>query len=115
MTARELKGLLAGYRITFVDELGLQDGVERILLEHEVPYEREKRLGERDRVDFFVGDVALECKVGGSVSALIRQLHRYAQIGSVAELLVVTSRLRHKAIPQWLNEKRVTVLVTVGL
>lgn len=116
MNGRELKGLLAAYRIDCTDELTLQDGIARILEEHAIPFEREASLGPRDRVDFLVGDVALECKIGGSVSALIRQLHRYAQAPAVAELLVVTSRLKHNATPAWLNEKRVTVLaMAIGL
>jgi hypothetical protein len=116
MNARELKVLLAAYRIDCTNELTLQDGIARILIEHAVPFEREYRLGARDRVDFLVGDVALECKVGGSVSALIRQLHRYAQAPAVGELLVVTPRIKHNKMPAWLNAKRVTVLaMAVGL
>ena len=116
MNARELKGLLAAYRIDCTDELTLQDGIARILTEHAVPFEREARLGARDRVDFLVGDVAIECKIGGSVTELIRQLTRYAWHESVSELLVVTSRLRHNKTPALLNEKRVVVLaMAVGL
>jgi hypothetical protein len=116
MNARELKGLLAAYRIDCTDELTLQEGIARILTEHAVPFEREYRLGARDRPDFFVAGVAVECKVGGSVTELIRQLTRYAEHECVAELLVVTSRLRHNKTPVWLSEKRVTVLaMAVGL
>jgi hypothetical protein len=116
MNARELKELLAAYRIDCTDELTLQNGIARILTGHAIPFERELRLGARDRVDFMVGGVALECKIGGSVTALIRQLTRYAEHDGVSELLVVTSRLRHNKTPVWLSEKRVTVLaMAVGL
>jgi hypothetical protein len=116
MNARELKGLLTSYRIDCTDELTLQDGIARILTERAIPFEREYRLGPRDRPDFYVSGVAVECKVGGSVTELIRQLARYAEHESVSELLVVTSRLRHARMPAWLNEKRVTVLaMAVGL
>jgi hypothetical protein len=108
MTARELKKLLAGYRFDCATEQALQDGIETALAD--VPHEREKALSPKDRPDFMVGSVAVEVKVGGGLSALIRQLHRYASHDCVSEILVVTSRLRLANLPNWLNGKRVTAI-----
>ena len=110
MTARELRRLLVGYLFNFTSELELQDGIGDVLRNNRVKHEREAQLGPRDRIDFLVGSIGVEVKVGGGTAALIRQLHRYAQHETISELLVVTSRLRLRNIPAWLNGKRVEVL-----
>lgn len=79
-----------------------------------VAFEREVRLSDRDRIDFMVGSVGVEVKLDGSLSALTRQLHRYAQSDRVESLLVVTTRARLARVPQSLNGKRVVVALRLG-
>lgn len=108
MTASEIGALLRGYRFDCSTEQALQDGISDAL--RAVPHEREKRLGPKDRPDFVVGSVAVEVKIGGGLSPLIRQVHRYAQHDCVSEILVVTSRLRLTNLPEFINGKRVVSL-----
>lgn len=77
------------YDIT--SEAALQDGIARALEQAEIAFDRETVLSPRDRVDFLVGDTGVEVKIGGGQTALIRQLHRYAQSPQIGQLLVVST------------------------
>jgi hypothetical protein len=104
------------------NELEVQDRIEDALKACRVCFEREVRLNESDRLDFLVyGElntnghghagpgVAIEVKLDGSLAALTRQLHRYAQHERVLELVAVTNRARLTHVPRTLNGKRVEV------
>lgn len=61
--------------------------------------EREVRLSPRDRIDIRVGDVGIECKVAGSVSDVIRQVHRYSKTPWLSGIVLVTNRVAHRNVP----------------
>lgn len=71
---------------------------------------REFIIGPADRCDFFVDGIVVEVKVGGSVSEVTRQLHRYAQSSKVTGIILVTSRLRQKRMPDELSGKPLRVV-----
>lgn len=73
--------------------------------------EREKRLSDKDVVDFLVdGDIVIEVKVDGSPMGVTRQLQRYLEHPVVNHLILVTTRRKHlSAIPGTLRGKRVDV------
>lgn len=55
--------------------------------------------GERiGRIDFVVDRCGLELKVQGGDSEVLRQVHRYAGSGCFDELLLITTRARHRAL-----------------
>lgn len=110
MNAHELSHLISRYRFNYSNEQDLQQGIERVLLAASVEFEREVRLTSHDRIDFMAGDVGIEVKVGHTPAQVMRQIHRYAQLEPIKELLVVTSRCRHAAIPELVNEKPVVVI-----
>lgn len=98
-------------------EAELQDAISSVL-EAGFPGQvsREHVLGRSDRVDFMVSGVAVEVKVGGSLAALTRQVHRYAAHDTVTGVLVVTTRWYHGGLPETLHGKPIGVLrVGVGL
>lgn len=68
-----------------------------------------ERTGDRWRPISGVG-TAIEVKVDGSLAALTRQLHRYAQHDRVIDLVVITNRARLTQVPRELNGKRVEVI-----
>lgn len=96
---------------------------------------REFELSATDRIDFLIQEpnpiqppiggpgvrasigIGLEVKVDGPLSALVRQLQRYAQHDAVDALLVVTTRARLHAVPTTLSGKPIAValLLTGGL
>lgn len=91
-------------------ELALQDAIAGVLSEHGFTFSREARLTTSDVIDFLVDRAGLEVKVDGSLSDVTRQLHRYAQSDRVSELLLVTTRSKHRAMPASLSGKPVRVL-----
>lgn len=90
----------------------MQDGVEHILRGNGVEYIREVRMGKRDRPDFMVqGDIALEVKIKGSVSALLRQIARYASHERVKAVVIVSTRRLHGDIPESLMGKPIVFVL----
>lgn len=109
--------ILTSYRYRYDSESILQDGIERALVQHEIRYLREKTLtrlpgirtvpGLHDRPDFMIGSVALEVKIKGSLSAMLRQLSRYAQHPDVGAILAVGTPSWMTRIPSSLNGKEI--------
>lgn len=102
-----LRGSLSGARVC--SEVELQAWIARVLDAHGIAHVREAALGDAGRPDFLVGRVAVEVKVGGSRTALIRQVQRYAAHPDVSEVVVVTTRLAHR-LPATLAGKPVGVV-----
>lgn len=101
---------LAGLRIRASTEAELQLAVGLALTAAGIPHEREVHLGPGDRLDFLVGDVAVELKMDGTRNALLRQVHRYAEHERVGSIVVVTTRSRHLDMPESLRGKPVRVV-----
>lgn len=87
------------------NEQSLQDALAAVL-----PHLREYALSPEDRVDFFLDGEALEVKVSGSVSQVLRQLHRYAQHEAVTSLILVTTRMVHRNLPSIIHGKPLTII-----
>ena len=58
-----------------------------------------------------VGRIGIEVKIDGPVTALLRQLHRYAQLEQVEALIAVVGRVQLSALPDTLNGKPVHVVI----
>lgn len=91
----QIISLLESFRFRFVTEIDLQDGIAAVFDRADIRYEREKSLNETDRPDFMVGGIAIEVKIKGSLSELLRQASRYAGCDQVSAILVVGT-------PHWL-------------
>lgn len=101
--------LLEQFRYVHTTEAQLQEGLaEALSLAGFVP-EREHWLAPGDRVDILVGRVAIEVKCAGSLPAVTRQLRRYAASDNVGEIVLVTTRAAHRAVPVELDGKPVYV------
>jgi hypothetical protein len=106
MTAEELAGALCFYRFRCKDEKELQAGVAQCLEALKVPFVPEHPLNKSDRVDFFVaeGGVGIEVKTndsrgGAGLSAVTRQLWRYAKADDVKAIILITTRSKHRDLP----------------
>lgn len=106
----EVLHALRSNRYIFHDEDGLQLGIAAALALAHLDFCREVVLGKSDRLDFLVGNVAIEAKIDGTSNALIRQLHRYAQHEGIGAIVVVTNRARLTQMPSELNGKPVRVV-----
>lgn len=106
---------LAGYAFSFTNEKELQEGLADALRQAGHLFMREVRLAPGDLADFLVvPGVCIEVKIDGGLSALTRQIHRYAQREEVRAILVVSSRSAHARLPVELNGKPVRSLVLRG-
>lgn len=87
-----------------------------VFLKRQITFSREFKLSHRDRPDFFlpVPGLAIEIKVDGSTSSVIRQLHRYAEHEAVKGIFLLTSRMRHQ-VPETLNDKPVMAVTILGI
>lgn len=113
-TPSAIVAALAANRYNTNNEAQLQLAIEQILTAAAIAFEREVRLDDAGRIDFLAGDVGIEIKVDGSLSALTRQLHRYAQHERIEHLIAVTSLHRLGRLPAELCGKPLWV-VKVGV
>lgn len=106
MTGDALVDYLSGFEANVQSELALQDALAKRLDEARVTYEREYHLAaERsycDRIDFFfpATKLGMEVKVTGTLSAVTRQLFRYAKSPKISELVLCTTLMRHTRMPE---------------
>ena len=78
-------------------ESEMQTDVQEVLESLFEDVSREHRFDGRDRVDFFVDGIAIECKVNGTWTKVFEQLQRYASHDEVKSVVLITSR--RKSIP----------------
>lgn len=97
-TAEVVRALSAA-RFGHVDEDGLQAAIaEQLRAVFDVPVQREVRIGKGERIDVLIGRVGIEVKVAGSAGAVRRQLARYAGSGAVDDLILISTRVAHRAL-----------------
>lgn len=114
MTSEELCLLLEQSVRGVGTEDAVQRAIEVLLKKSAIDHEREVRLDKANRIDFMMGTIGIEVKVSGGISAVIRQLHRYAEFATVSELVLVSTRASLARVPTELNGKRVRVALLLG-
>lgn len=105
-----ISAALASRAFRFVTEDDLQRGIAEAFVADGITHGREVVLSKKDRIDFMVGRVGLEVKIGGSISALTAQLIRYAGLPEIDELVLVTSQYRLGNLPATIGGKPLTVV-----
>lgn len=103
---------LKSRRFNYSNEKDLQEGIERVLRENRIPFEREKILAAKaGTIDFLVdGRIGVEIKIKGSPSAVTRQLIRYFECTEIGELVLVTGRAKLGNLPREILGKKLTVV-----
>lgn len=104
---QSLARTLGGYRFRFVSETELQDGIAKALARESIAFDKEMTLprvegvrtmaGMKDRPDFMINGIAVEVKIKGGLSAMLRQMARYAEHPQVHGVLAIGT-------PRWLSE-----------
>lgn len=127
LTAFNVAQRIESYRIRFATEADVQLAIDDIFHRAGYYYEREYRLSAQERPDFLVSashapmartkeTIAVEVKIKGRASDIIRQLTRYAMHARVHGLVLVTTRRLHAArMPTELNGKPLAVAMIGGL
>ncbi len=109
-----LYSVLDAGRYRYRDEKALQDGLAARMTAAKVAFRREVAVA-GGRIDFLVGSIGVEVKVGGSSDAVQSQLRRYADDPRMTEFLLVTTRPTHRAVAREVKGKPVSVCVIGGL
>lgn len=105
--AAELRRALFSYTC----ERELQDGVALLFDDVGIAYTREHELTQEDRIDFWLpGGVGLEIKIQESLTSVTRQLHRYAQCEDVRALILLTTKMAHRKMPEEMCGKPLIVV-----
>lgn len=115
MSGDAITTALRRHRFRFTSEAELQAGIALALESEELPVAREVELFPGSRIDFLVGRVGVEVKVDGSLGAVTRQLHRYAESDRVDALVLVSSRNRHARQPGSMSGKPLRVVILGGM
>lgn len=104
--------LLCENQFRFENEIILQNGIERLLIQERIEHVRELDLGKAGRIDFYFAPIkcGMEIKIKGGVIDVARQLQRYAGVGSIDFLLLVTTKAQHTTLPDTIGGKRVTTI-----
>lgn len=106
---------LADKRFRYNSEVALHDGIAQAFEDAGIAYRREVRI-DGGRIDFLVGAVGIEVKIGGSSEALRRQVSAYTESPHIESILVLTTRPAHREVGGVINDKpvRVRALTYVG-
>lgn len=107
--------LVRSHAFRCVNEAQLQEALATVVAGDGLQLRREARLATGDRLDLLVGDgLAVEVKMKGGLSEVTRQLMRYAEQPEVLELLLVTTRAGHLALPPTMRNKPLRVVLLQG-
>jgi hypothetical protein len=109
LSGPKIAELLEQYQFNYGDEKDLQEAIETIFTEEKIAFRREAQLSSGGRIDFLIGKLGVEIKVGHSYADVIFQLHAYAKCAEIEELVLVTTRLTHQ-MPPHINNKRLTTV-----
>jgi hypothetical protein len=112
--AARIADAIASNRYVYSNEADLQQGIAKALADAGLPAKREVRLSRQDVIDVMCGGVGVEVKVAGQRAKVERQLRRYATHPEVSELVLVTTRAAHRAVPAELDGKKVLVVWLSG-
>lgn len=114
--AEHIAATLRASRLNVSTEAAFQSAFALVLDGIGIEYRREKRLSDRDRVDFFTGEgLAIELKIDSGSNDVMRQLMRYAEHGQVKALMLITTRSKHLGLPGLVLGKPLTVYQVLSL
>jgi hypothetical protein len=115
LDAEGICNILGAYNIATHDEAAMQRDVATIL-DSVCAYVKEAVLSAKDRVDFLVGGVGVECKIDGAKNDVLRQLLRYSESDAIKSLVLVTTKAKHRSLDGLeLSGKRLHVVWVSGI
>ncbi len=112
-TVLQLRELIGRHKFRGRNEKVIQDGLELVFTKHHpIAFQRELILAKGSCIDFLFADgIGVEVKVDGGLTAVLRQLDRYASFEQVKHLLLVSALSRHRVgVPEELRGKPIEVI-----
>lgn len=91
--AESIAALLVAFRFRGRAEADVQEAIAQILGDAFADQvQREVELGKENRIDFIVGKVGIEVKVGGSSIDVYRQVQRYASRPEIDSVIIASTK-----------------------
>lgn len=100
--------LISKYRFSLETEDALKLQMAEVLTQSGIPFEKEYKLDEKNKLDFFIYEHAVEVKIKGSAKSIYRQCVRYCEFAQVKGLFLVTNK--SLGFPESINGKPCYVL-----
>jgi hypothetical protein len=96
--AAAIAKLVREQKFRYRNEIELHRGLSMLFTLAGLSVEQEVMLTPADRIDFLILGVGIEVKVKGSTPRVADQLRRYAQHPRIQQLVLVTSRGKHRSL-----------------
>jgi len=103
--------LFANAVVPVSTERKMQQAIEDLLIGCSADYQRERKIGTRDRIDFLCGKTGIETKTAGSYIEVACQLLRYAESPNVDSIILITNKASHRQLDGLANENRKPIRV----
>lgn len=102
---KTIHDILSENRFSLTSEKECQEEIERLLLFHEIKFEREFVLGPEGRPDFFIPEIGLviEVKIKGRPMDIYRQCKGYCKDKRTKSLILLTNKTI--GLPKQIEEK----------
>jgi len=93
----QIAKIIQSYEFVYQNETELQEQIESVLKDNDIPFEREYSLDKDSRIDFYLPEskTGIEVKVKSGAAVVSKQLHRYAKSNQIDNLMLVTTRMDH--------------------
>lgn len=90
-TPQAVVAALASGRFSLAREKETQAEIASAFGRLAIGYQREVDLGDRNIIDFLLGSIGIEVKIGGAKRAIFAQCQRYCETGKLSALILATN------------------------
>lgn len=107
---------LPRYAYRFANELELHAGIDQVLSQEGVPFQREFVAGPQDRFDFYLpGGIVIEAKTKGSLQPALLQAARYLEREDVSVVVLAVTRYWGRTAAQYKAQGSGKLIHTIHL
>lgn len=105
---QQIIALISKARLTLNNEKKLQAELKQLLTDHFKSVEDEKRLDQKNIIDFFISGIGIEVKVKGTRKEIYKQCVRYCQFPEIKSIILITGVTT--GFPEEINGKSCYIL-----
>lgn len=114
MHVDKIVAILNQYSFNYSSEDELQTAIAGALKDAGILVTREVDLDKHNRIDILIERIGIEIKINGSLSAIERQLLRYAKSPLIDSLILITTKSKHCNVAKTLAGKPIYLYSLFG-